>query len=135
VKIKNHARNGPAHLPAAAVFCGFISILSCIDLWRKASDNAHMPDYGLDKRAEESTLDRSPSEVGNSNPHSLDEPLVNKVEGNEEFVKWWRRWASRLHRITLRKNPPSKRIRRGQSDIPTPTARAVSTGCEFERYL
>ena len=94
-----------------------------------------MPDYGLDKRAEASTLHRSPSEVGNSNPHSLDEPLVNKVEGNEEFVKWWRRWASRLHRITLRKNPPSKRIRRGQSDIPTPTARAVSTGCEFERYL
>ena len=90
-----------------------------------------MPDDGLQNAPKNPCSDRSPSEVGSPNPQSIDGPLVKKVEGNEEFVKWWQRWTSRLHRITLRKNPPSKRIRRGQSDIPTPSARAVSTGCEF----
>src|SRR5277367_5170396 len=51
---------------------------------------------------------------------------------NPEFAKWWRRWASRVRRISVRKKPPARRVKMEPPNSDLRSARLVSAECEFE---
>ncbi len=76
-----------------------------------------------------------------STDQSLAAPLIEKVQGNPEFTRWWKRWASRVQRVGMRRNLPARRAkleRREETRHRNPdlqAAGASSRECEFKRYL
>jgi len=62
-------------------------------------------------------------------------PLIPNIEENPEFAKWWKRWASRVRRISVRKSPLVRRIKIGPPNSDPKAARLISAECEFKRYL
>ena len=62
-------------------------------------------------------------------------PLIPNTEENPEFAKWWKRWASRVRRISVRKNPPARRIKIDPRSSDPKAARSMAAECEFKRYL
>ena len=72
---------------------------------------------------------------------NLGGPLIDKVQGNPEFTKWWKRWASRVQRMGVRKNVSGRTLkleRHDESKHRNPdmqAARGTSRDCEFKRYL
>ena len=66
--------------------------------------------------------------------------LIENVQGNPEFTKWWMRWVSRVQRMGARRNfplRPRSRIERHDESRSTSrrTARTSPMDCEFKRYL
>ena len=45
---------------------------------------------------------------------------MGKVEGNPEFAKWWRRWVSRVQRMSIRRNLPARHARLERPDEVSP---------------
>ena len=63
-------------------------------------------------------------------------PLMPDTQANPEFAKWWKRWASRVRRISVRKNPAARRTTMDpRNSDPTKAAQPISAECEFKRYL
>jgi len=68
-------------------------------------------------------------------------PLIDKVQGNPEFTKWWKRWASRVQRLSTRKNISGRRVKVERQDevrhrnVDLQSGRGTSRDCEFKRYL
>jgi hypothetical protein len=62
-------------------------------------------------------------------------PLAPNAEANPEFAKWWRRWVSRVRRISVRKNPPARGIKIDPRNSDPKAARSISAECEFTRFL
>lgn len=62
-------------------------------------------------------------------------PLTPNIDANPEFAKWWKRWASRVRRISVRKNPPARRIKIDPRSSDPKAARSMAAECEFKRYL
>lgn len=62
-------------------------------------------------------------------------PLLPDTGANPEFAKWWRRWASRVRRISVRKNPRARRIKIDPPNSDPKASRLISAECEFKRYL
>jgi hypothetical protein len=62
-------------------------------------------------------------------------PLMPNTGANPEFAKWWRRWASRVRRISVRKNPLARRVKIDPPNSDPKAARLISAECEFKRYL
>ena len=66
--------------------------------------------------------------------------LIENVQGNPEFTKWWMRWVSRVQRMGARRNFPhrgrSRIERHEESRSPSRrTARNSTVDCEFKRYI
>jgi hypothetical protein len=62
-------------------------------------------------------------------------PLIPTIEENPEFAKWWKRWASRVRRISVKKNPRVRRIKIGPPNSDPKAAPLISGECEFKGYL
>jgi hypothetical protein len=62
-------------------------------------------------------------------------PLMPNAEANPEFAKWWKRWASRVRRISTRRNRPARRIRIDPRNSDLRVAGSIAAECEFKRYL
>ena len=62
-------------------------------------------------------------------------PLIPNTQENPEFAKWWKRWASRVRRISIKKNPRLRRIKIGPPNSDPKAAPLISADCEFKRYL
>jgi hypothetical protein len=72
---------------------------------------------------------------------NLGGPLIDKVQGNPEFTRWWKRWVSRVQRMSVRKNLSGRRLKLERRDETRhrnpdmPAARGTSRECEFKRFL
>ena len=77
---------------------------------------------------------------GDNNTHNSGGPLIDKVQSNPEFTRWWRRWVSRVQRMNVRRNAPVRRgkLERHEEDNQSRDARGAMAAlgdCEFKRYL
>ena len=72
--------------------------------------------------------------TGKSELENQKATLIPNSAANPEFAKWWRRWASRVRRISVRKHP-ARRIKIDPRDSDPKAARSISAECEFKRYL
>ena len=62
-------------------------------------------------------------------------PVTPNMDANPEFAKWWKRWASRVRRISVRKNPPTRGIKIDPPNSNPKAARSIAVECEFKRFL
>jgi hypothetical protein len=88
--------------------------------------------------AEQNPLVQAQGGIGAEN---LGGPLIDKVQGNPEFTRWWKRWVSRVQRMGVRKNALGRTLKLERHDQTRhrnpdmPTARGTSRDCEFKRFL
>jgi hypothetical protein len=78
--------------------------------------------------------------AGNGGVEDQKGPSPPDTQANPEFAKWWRRWASRVRRISVRRNQSGRGIkldprRSDPRNSPPKAVQGMSTECEFQRYL
>ena len=72
------------------------------------------------------------------NHASMNQVSMNQAQTNPEFTKWWRRWVSRVQRMSMKRAPSARRqradeLRRRNSSLQA--YRGTSHDCEFKRHL
>ena len=82
------------------------------------------------------TFDRSTSDMASKSClEDQTAPLTPNGAENPEFARWWKRWASRVRRISVRKKPSARRVKIDPPNSNLGPARLISAECEFKRYL